>query len=114
VARILILEPHSDVRDLIVHVVEHVGHEAVLGEDGTDPVDVMLLEPESPTLRAVAWRVLDRRPQTTVVCVSIGPPTTVSTALAPAVHVLKPFSLGELKQALADALGQPARSARPV
>jgi hypothetical protein len=105
VARILILEPHADVRDLIAHVVEHVGHEPVLDEHGTEHVDAMLLEPASPSLRAVARRVLETRPQTTVVCVSIGPPSTVSTSLAPAVHVLKPFSLGELKQALADALG---------
>jgi hypothetical protein len=105
VARILILEPHSDVRDLIAHVVEDAGHEPVLHEEGGGPVDAMLLEPTSPFLRRVARRVLAKRPQTTVVCVSIGPPSTVSTSLRPAAHVLKPFSLGELKQALADALG---------
>jgi hypothetical protein len=65
----------------------------------------MLLEPASPFLRRVARRVLARRPRTTAVCVSIDPPSTASSSLRPAVHVLKPFSLGELKQALADALG---------
>jgi hypothetical protein len=49
--------------------------------------------------------VLAKRPQTTVVCVSIGPPSTIGSSLRPVAHVLKPFSLGELKQALADALG---------
>jgi hypothetical protein len=104
VARILILEPHSDVRDLMAYVVEDAGHEVVLGQEAA-PVDAMLLEPTSPFVRRVARRVLAERPQTTVVCVSIGPPSTVSSSLRPAVHVLKPFSLGELKQALADALG---------
>lgn len=105
VARILILEPHSDVRDLIAHVVEESGHEPVLGEDATAPVDAVLLEPASPFVRRVARRVLARRPRTTVVCVSIDPPSPVSGSLRPAGHVLKPFSLAELKQALADALG---------
>jgi hypothetical protein len=104
VARILILEPHSDVRDLIAHVVSDSGHEPVLDEQGA-PVDAMLLEPVSPFLCRVARRVLARRPRTTVVCVSIDPPSTASSSLRPAVHVLKPVSLGELKQALADALG---------
>jgi CheY-like chemotaxis protein len=105
VARILILEPYSDVRDLIAHVVEDSGHEPVLDDEGATPVDALLLEPASPALRPVARRVLSRRPRTTVLCVSIHPPSTASSSLGPAVHVLKPFSLGELKQALADALG---------
>jgi CheY-like chemotaxis protein len=105
VARILILEPHSDVRDLMAHVVEGAGHEAVLDEEGATRVDAMLLEPTSPFLRRVARRVLAKRPRTTVVCVSIRPPSKSSSSLRPAAHVLKPFSLGELKQALADALG---------
>lgn len=105
VARILILEPHSEVRDLMAYVVEDAGHEVVLDQEGAAPADAMLLEPTSPFVRRVARRVLAERPQTTVVCVSIGPPSTVSSSLRPAVHVLKPFSLGELKQALADALG---------
>jgi hypothetical protein len=105
VARILILEPHADVRDLMAHVVEDAGHEPVLDEEGAAPVDAMLLEPTSPFVRRVARRVLARRPQTTVVCVSIGPLSPTSSSLRPAVHVLKPFSLGELKQALADVLG---------
>ena len=105
VARILILEPHPDVRDLMAHVVEGAGHEVVLDEEGPAPVDAMLLEPTSPVLRRVARQVLAKRPQTTVVCVSIGPPSMIGSSLRPTAHVLKPFSLGELKQALADALG---------
>jgi hypothetical protein len=105
VARILILEPHSDVRDLMAYVVEGAGHQVVLDQEGAAPVDAMLLEPASPFLLRLARRLLAKRPHTTVVCVSIGPPSTASSSLRPAVHMLKPFSLGELKQALADALG---------
>jgi CheY-like chemotaxis protein len=103
VARILILEHHPDVRDLIVHVVEHVGHEPVLEE--TESVDAVLLEPASRSLLDTARRVLARRPGTPVVCVSIGPPSLASASLKPALHVVKPFSLTELKQALLAAVG---------
>ena len=102
-ARILILEYHPDVRDLIAHVVEHVGHEAVL--EDIETVDAVLVEPATPSLLEHARRVLARRPGTPVICVSIGPPTPASASLEPAVHVLKPFSLAELKQALAAAVG---------
>jgi CheY-like chemotaxis protein len=104
VARILILENHPDVRDLIVHVVEDVGHEPVL-EESEDTVDAVLLEPASRSLLETTRRVLARRPATPVVCVSIGPPSLASASLHPALHLLKPFSLAELKQALAVAVG---------
>jgi DNA-binding response OmpR family regulator len=103
VARILILENHPDVRDLIVHVVERVGHEPVLSE--TEDVDAVLLEPASRSLFEIAHRIRAQRPATPVVCVSIGPPSAASTSLDPALHVLKPFSLAELKQALVAAVG---------
>jgi CheY-like chemotaxis protein len=103
VARILILENHPDVRDLIVHVVEHVGHESVLSE--SEDVDAVLLEPASRSLFEIAHRVLAQRPATPVVCVSISPPSSASASLKPALHVLKPFSLAELKQALVAAVG---------
>jgi hypothetical protein len=103
VARILILENHPDVRDLIVHVVEHVGHEPVLEE--SESVDAVLLEPASRSLLETARRVLVRRPATPIVCVSIGPPSLASASLRPALHLLKPFSLSELKQALVVAVG---------
>jgi hypothetical protein len=104
VPKVLILAPHADVRDLVC-VVEDAGHEPVLDENGGLLVDAMLLEPASPTLRRTARRVLESRPQTALVCVSIDPPNTASSSLRPAVHVLKPFSLGELKQALPAVLG---------
>jgi hypothetical protein len=94
VAKILILEPSLDVRNLIARVVEHMGHEPVLHENG--PVDAVLLEPAIPSLGDAARRVLAKRPGTRIVCVSIGPPSEASTSLAPAGHLVKPFSLGEL------------------
>ena len=103
-ARILILEPHLDVRNLLAHVVRSAGHEPVLETTDGDP-DAVVVEPASPPLRAAARRLVEKRPGTPVVCVSIGPPSASSSALAPAVHLIKPFSLGELKQALAVALG---------
>ena len=71
----------------------------------SEDVDAVLLEPASRSLFEIARRVLARRPATPVVCVSIGPPSAASVSLQPALHVLKPFSLAELKQALVAAVG---------
>ena len=58
VMRILVVEPHAEVRALLAHVVERLGHEAVFpsgrhGEVLPDgDVDVILLEPADPAARA--------------------------------------------------------------
>jgi hypothetical protein len=99
-ARILVLEPHPDVRDLV----EHVGHEPLLSaEDGR--VDAIVVEPESPSLLAVAQEVVAREADAAVVGVSIAPASPASRSLAPIEHVIKPFGLEELKTVLAEAVG---------
>src|SRR5437773_551514 len=48
VARILIVEPHADIRSLFEHVIRRAGHEPVLAEfNGTGPpdVDAAVIEP---------------------------------------------------------------------
>jgi CheY-like chemotaxis protein len=115
VARILILDPHSDVRELIGQVVEHAGHEPLLTLDASVPVDALVVEPASAPMCELAKGVLAAWPETPVVCVSIAAPTDAGRGLRPAAHVLKPFSLAELTRALGAALAaRQARSATPA
>ena len=109
-ARILILEPHPEVRDLLVRVARRLGHEAVSGDEETDfsAFDACVLEPAVPggvdlvnALRAAG---------VAAVCVSILPPCDLR-ALEPAAYLQKPFALTELDQVLTDAVSH-AREAR--
>jgi hypothetical protein len=60
-----------------------------------EPVDVVSVEVTQ------AARASD--PRLPVICASIEPPTSGSRRLAPVAHLLKPFSLPELEQALEEA-----------
>jgi CheY-like chemotaxis protein len=108
-ARILICEPHADVRSLLASVVCRIGHEPVLS-DGTREqaldVDAILLEPGATGGLELATWARERRPQLPVVCASVFPPSPEAEALRPDAYVLKPFPLHELEQALASALGR--------
>src|SRR5690242_7492597 len=60
VARILIVEPHADIRSLFEHVVRRAGHEPVVAEingSGTPEVDAAVIEPGDSQGLAIA-RVL--------------------------------------------------------
>jgi two-component SAPR family response regulator len=61
-----------------------------------EPSDVLSVEV------AQAARAVD--PEVPIVCASIEPPTPGSRRLAPAAHVVKPFTLSEFDRALATAL----------
>jgi len=72
--RILVCEPQAEVRELLGHVVERLGHEPVFPNCSTPrDVDVVLLEPGDPWARSAASPFLDRRSRTPVVCASIYP-----------------------------------------
>jgi CheY-like chemotaxis protein len=103
-ARILVLEPHPEVRELLQRVVVRLGHEPV-GEADPDAlaVDLVLVEPQG-------WGATDRAARArlasgaAVLCISVAPPTEASRALEPVAHMVKPFALGELEEAVLDAL----------
>ena len=105
-ARILIIEPHAEVRDLLARVVTRMGHEPVpstgRGEDDLSGIDVVLLEP-------AAWEGVDvaraaKSCGATIVGVSIFPASEEVGELQPVAYLLKPFSLAELEQAIAAAV----------
>jgi CheY-like chemotaxis protein len=104
VARVLICEPHPEVRELLRRVVVRLGHQPVLDDAALQPVDAILLEPAHPPSveRARAFRAADDH--TPIVCASIELPDAGSRRLAPIAYLVKPFALPDLEHALKRAL----------
>jgi CheY-like chemotaxis protein len=105
-ARILISEPHPDLRVLIEAVVrrtgnEPVGHGELIGEDAPA---AMILEPASADGLAAAAQLRRQLEDLPIICASSFPPTDESCALAPVAHLIKPFRLRELEAAIVSAL----------
>jgi DNA-binding response OmpR family regulator len=105
VARILIVEPHADIRSLLEHVIRRLGHEAVYadGNGGSAPdVDAAVIEPGDFFGMRLARQVRELgRP---VVFTSIFPAEREALDLEPAAYFVKPFALQELEGALSAAL----------
>jgi CheY-like chemotaxis protein len=106
-ARILISEPHPDLRVLIEAVVRRTGNEPVghgeLTYDDDAPA-VMILEPASADGLAAAAGLRRRLEGLPIICASIYPPSDESSALGPVAHLIKPFRLRELEAAIVCAL----------
>lgn len=108
-ARILIIEPHHEVRDLLERVMKRLGNEVVreLGDDGPAGIDVCVIEPAIPGGDELMQTLRDAG--VPVVCASIYPPTHAQRMLHPVAYLLKPFALGDLERAVitATALAAP-------
>jgi DNA-binding NtrC family response regulator len=106
--RILIAEPHADVRSLFEFVVERLGHEwiSLVRGNGADlpPIDAVLLEPAAPAALALARDLRARSPDLPIVCASIFPAEPSALELAPIAYLEKPFGLSELEHILRLAL----------
>lgn len=105
-ARILIHEPHPDVRVLLEAVVRRAGHEPVGHGELTidDTLELMILEPASADGLAAAAKLRRRLEGLAIICASIEPPNAVTKALEPVAYLMKPFRLGELEAAISGAL----------
>jgi hypothetical protein len=103
-ARVLICEPHPEVRELLCRIVVRLGHDPVLEDAELAPIDAILLEPaHAPSVeRAQAFRAANG--DTPVVCTSIELPDAGSRRLAPIAFLVKPFALPDLEAALTRAL----------
>ena len=105
-ARILISEPHPDLRVLLEAVVRRAGHEPVgHGELTSDDAPaVMILEPASADGLAAAARLRRRLEALPIICTSVSPPSEETHALGPVAYLIKPFRLGDLEAAIVSAL----------
>jgi CheY-like chemotaxis protein len=105
VGRVLILEPQSEIRQLVGRVAGRLGHEAL-----TEPpaplhgIDAIVLEPESLRGLTVAQELRERSPELPIICASIAAPSAKTRALGPVAYLLKPFTLQDLERALSSAL----------
>ena len=115
--RILVCEPHAEVRALLGHVVERLGHEAVYptgrrGEMLPDgDVDVLILEPADSAALTAALSLRRKHEELPIVCASIYPDFEAAERLRPLAYLVKPFALSELERALCaavDGVGAPA------
>jgi DNA-binding response OmpR family regulator len=106
-ARILIHEPHPDVRVLLAAVVRRAGHDPVGHGELTngDTPELMILEPASADGLAAAAGLRRRLEDLPIICASIEPPSVETKALDPVAFLVKPFRLAELEAAIAHALG---------
>jgi CheY-like chemotaxis protein len=107
-ALFLIIEPNEDIRRLYAAVIRGLGHDAAFIDGGpiADP-DVVLVEPAHPESFAAALRLQRDNPALPIICASVHEPTQdTAHALEATTHLLKPFSLVELTDALQLALSQ--------
>jgi hypothetical protein len=110
VPRVLIFEPHDDIRALFELVTRRLGYEPVaFGADEPGAVDVAVIEPGEPGGMRLAMRM--HAVGTPVVFTSIFPADHATQALHPAAHLVKPFPLYRLEEALHAAVEPPCRAA---
>jgi CheY-like chemotaxis protein len=116
-ARILILDPSPEIRDLIGRVVRRLSYEPVGAgwpPDGRFPeCELAVVEPAFDETAAGARRLRQLCPSLPIVCVSIYPKWDPAVAaLAPVAYVTKPFALADLeatlRAAVGDAIASPA------
>lgn len=102
-ARILIVEPHADVRALLELVVRRLGHDPVVDIDGAgESIDAAVIEPgEAPGMQ-LAHRLRERG--VPLLFTSIFPADDAALALEPCAYLVKPFRVYSLEAALTLAL----------
>ena len=110
VPRVLIFEPHDDIRALFELVTRRLGYEPVaFGGADTGPVDAAVIEPGEPGGMRLAMRM--HAQGTPVIFASIYPADHATQALHPSAHLVKPFPLYLLEHALHDAIEAPPQAA---
>jgi len=111
VARVLICEPHPEVRELLRRIVVLLGHEPVLDDDALGQVEAIVVEPaHTPSVeRAQAFRAVAG--DIPIICASIDLPNGGTRRLKPLVHLVKPFGLPEIEAALSQALPETTATA---
>ena len=110
-AKVVVIEPHDEVRELIVRIVARLGHEPVRYRVEADlaGADILLVEPAATDglRQAQSARSLG----VAVIFVSIFPPSDETRAVEPIAFLHKPFTLVDLEHAIVGALAPGRRLA---
>jgi DNA-binding response OmpR family regulator len=112
VARILVFEPHGDIRALLEIVITRLGHEPSVFagrlDDAVD-IDAAVIDPDEGDGLSLARGLRERG--VPVIFTSIFPAGPRALELEPAAYLVKPFPLFALEQALEQAVRPaPARA----
>jgi two-component SAPR family response regulator len=106
-ARIYILEPETEVRELLARVAVRLGHEAreydERAAEEISPDDVLVVEPGDRPSLTTALQILERLPELKIICISIYDLLPEATPLRPCAYLVKPFHLDELERAILEA-----------
>lgn len=106
-ARILISEPHEDVRKLLARMVAGLGHEVLVMDvpmrDRFMYGDLLMVEPVDAIGAVLAKAAHIIRPGLPIVFVSVESPPDLD--IEPAGYVMKPFTVVQLRDAIDRALG---------
>jgi DNA-binding response OmpR family regulator len=108
-ARVLIVEPHADLRTLLDLVIRRLGHEPVIpgvGDGHPVDLDAGVIEVGDGAGLLAARRLREQgRP---VVLMGVVPADDEERAINPAAYLVKPFPLHRLEHALTSVLPVPA------
>ena len=116
-ARILISEPHDDVRRLLERMIARLGHEPFLVRAPTPAqlrsADILVVEPAAPAGAALTRAAHAANPMLPIICASVTAPPLELAGLGVvfAANVVKPFTAAQLGAAVEQALCGEAQSA---
>ncbi len=117
-ARILISEPHEDVRRLLERMVERLGHEPlaprVAAPRDLRSADLFVIEPAAPLGAALAQAARLLAPSLPLICASVQapPPALLESGIVFEACLQKPFTLEQFGDAVARALCRPGACAQ--
>jgi CheY-like chemotaxis protein len=109
-ARILISEPHDEVRRMLKRMVTRLGHEPILVEVPApaqlQSADLLMVEPAAPAGAALARAACIVNPKLPLVCASVTapPPELEELGVVFAAALVKPFTAEQLRAAIGRAL----------
>jgi CheY-like chemotaxis protein len=109
-ARILISEPHQDVRRLLERMVTRLGHEPTLAKvsapEQLQRADVLVVEPAAPTGAVLAQAACIVNPSLPLICASVSPPPPELAELGVlfAAALVKPFTAEQLGVAIEETM----------
>jgi CheY-like chemotaxis protein len=108
-ARILLSESHPIVRRLLIILIEELGHEAVVVDDGAEKPaggDLLLLDTSEPQAIERARDLCRLDWATPIVCMDGLPEGSSVAGLGPVGYLRKPFTIATLERSIDAALAR--------